>query len=166
MPKFCSAFVRPKVAVTSAGELTRPEYYDKVESNGSISVCEKDVPLDLYKLIQSSKEDCLLYSLMDKYVGTDLSFLNFPNGVYADVRADQTSYAEHCQRAINAERAFYDLPPQLRKQFDNDLGTFLEKIQTEEGAKLVGDFIKLNQSKFVAPITDSDIPDPKGDTDK
>lgn len=83
---------------------------------------------------QSMAAECDINNIMRKNQKTGLiTHVNQHNGSYDNLIAGG-DYHDHLNACIEAQTAFDTLPAQIRNQFRNDPGAFLEFVQDPENA--------------------------------
>lgn len=108
-----------------AGEIMRAEYERRIDSKG-LKRLVKVSEYNYYEHKQSFAQDCSIYTLLDRYRETgDTSYIDQQKGRYIDVTTCPRSLAELEQFRIDSERAFYNLPLDVRKLFHNNPQLFI-----------------------------------------
>lgn len=108
-----------------AGQVMRAEYERRIDDKG-ISRLVKVGEFNFYAHKQSFAADCQIYTLLDRYRQTgDTSYIDQQKGRYLDVTNTPRTLAELEQFRIDSERAFYDLPVDIRKLFHNNPNLFI-----------------------------------------
>ncbi len=121
----------------------------------TISFQKMGKKINVYDFIQEGREDTEIYPTLEKYGCIDKMMLN-----REDVYADYTELQKMRDlRGIKdfenqAKNMFYNLPPEVRKEFDNDINKFtknadkyIEKLRKEDEEKAKTQIIE-------EPITD------------
>lgn len=101
-----------------------PTYGKKVNDDGSICVVETG-KTNLYEKIQASKDETLVYNILDKFNAGDVSVLQQRRGTYGDFTDMPETLVEAQQTLIDAENYFYSLPLEVRKEFNHSVSEFL-----------------------------------------
>lgn len=107
-----------------------------------IEKCGKKI--NVYDMIQEAREDTEIYPTLEKYGCIDKMMLN-----HEDVYTDYTELQKMRDLRgikdyqIQANNMFYNLPPEVRKEFDNDINKFtkgadkyIERLKAEDAKKL------------------------------
>ena len=125
MAEFYSRNNLPKTIAQPKCNKTVNEYDKEVQKNGSIKpvVVGKT---NIYEKIQASKNDCLVYNILDRFKAGDVSVLNARQGQYADITKEPKTLVEYQQSYIDAENLFNSLPLEVRRQFDHSVTDFLQ----------------------------------------
>lgn len=127
---------------TYSGELYHTIYRAKVKANGELDLVE-DGKEDIKEKINSFRDTTdMQYILRQMALGNTSVLLKSP-GDYGDFTGMPKTMAEAMQLQIDAERAFYDLPLDIRNNFDNDVHRWLSTAGDEEWAKKMN-FVKDN----------------------
>lgn len=101
-----------------------PTYGKKVLDNGTIKVVETG-KTNIYEKIQASKDETLVYNILDRFNAGDVSALQQRKGQYGDFTQAPKSLVEAQQALIDAENYFYSLPIEVRKEFNHSVNEFL-----------------------------------------
>lgn len=103
-----------------------PTYGKKIE-DGKVKIVETG-KTNLYDYIQASKDETLVYNILDRFNAGDVNALNQRKGTYGDFTNAPKTLAEAQQSLIDAENYFYSLPLDVRKVFNHSLSDFLESV--------------------------------------
>ena len=101
-----------------------PTYGEKIDKDGKVHVVETG-KTNLYEKIQASKDDTLIYNILDRFAAGDVSVLQRHQGVYADLTDMPKTLAEAQQSLITAENYFNKLPLDVRAEFNHSFSEFL-----------------------------------------
>lgn len=101
-----------------------PTYGRKVGDDGKVKVVETG-KTNIYEKIQVSKDETLVYNILDRFNAGDINALNQRKGSYGDFTNAPKTLAEAQQTLINAENYFYSLPLEVRKEFNHSVSEFL-----------------------------------------
>lgn len=88
--------------------------------------------------IQSYAESCDLNLIIQRFQNGDIDVLSRNKPMYGDFTNLPKTYAEFLQKKIDAEKAFYKLPTEVRDKFDNDLNQFLAVAGSEDWFEKLG----------------------------
>ena len=153
---FYSRNNRPKAVVPPIGDGTAPVYEEIVkDGRRSLEITGKD---NLFEVVQSSKEESLVYNIISRYQRGDLMALNQRVGQYMDVVGMPTNLAEAHQALIDAQRTFDSLPADVRKKFDNSFDLYLEQV-----AKSTPEQIQALFGLTTADVATTEVKDGDGD---
>lgn len=86
---------------------------------------------NLYNEIQSHKDSCDIYKLLERYQAGDLSALSKVAGQYMDITDAPTTLAEAYTFIGNAEKFFSKLPLKLREEYDFDPSKFVSDLGSD-----------------------------------
>lgn len=114
---------------TCAGDPDHINYEPIVEKDGTITLTPSG-KTNIPELINSYKETTDMAYIMKRMTMGDLSMFR-ADGMYGDFRDMPRDPAEVLQYQINAERYFYNLPPDIRNKFNNSVTEFLREGQNE-----------------------------------
>lgn len=153
---FFSRNNRPKAVSPPIGDGTVPKY-EEVVKDGRRGLVENGKD-NLFEFVQASKEESLVYNIINRYQRGDLMALNQRVGQYIDVVGMPTNLAEAHQAVIDARRTFDGLPAEIRKKFDYSFDLYLEQV-----AKSTPEQIQALFGLTPADVATSDVKD--GDVD-
>lgn len=120
---------------------------------------KKGKKINIYDFIQEGREDTEIYPTLEKYGCIDKMILNRED-VYADYTELQKMQDLRGVKdfEIQAKTMFYNLPLEVRKEFDNDINKFtrgadnyIAKLR-EEDAKKAAELKKQQEIKIEKPI--------------
>ena len=103
------------------------EYKKEIQDNGSVKAVVTG-KTNIYEKIQASKDDCLVYNILERFNQGDVSVLNAREGEYGDFTEAPKTLAESQQRLIDAENYFMKLPLDVRKEFNHSVVDFLNSV--------------------------------------
>lgn len=101
-----------------------PTYGKEVAKDGTIKVVETG-KTNIYEKIQASKDETLIYNILDRFNAGDTSALMQRQGSYGDFTQAPKTLVEAQQALIDADRYFNSLPLEVRKEFNHSLSEFL-----------------------------------------
>ena len=84
---------------------------------------------DLNALVQSSKESCLVYNIIDRFNAGDASVLSKVTGAYADIADFPKTLADVHNLVRGIEDKFRELPLNVREAFNNSPQVFAKKLE-------------------------------------
>lgn len=148
-PTVYFAYSPPPVAPVCSGSPIVPEYKNKVEKNGSVSV-EVVSEYSIQDKIDEALPQTLIYDILARSTN-DPSLLDKVSGVYGDF-SGETSLAEQLQHSIDLQNSFAKLPSDLRLQFHNNIHEFLEDLNSGNANEKVSKFINLNKDVFIKKV--------------
>ncbi len=94
---------------------------------------------NLYSEIQSHKDSCDIYKLLERYQAGDVSALSRVAGQYIDITDAPTTLAEAYTFVSNAEKFFSKLPLKLRDAYDHDPSKFISDLGSSRCNDLLSD---------------------------
>lgn len=83
---------------------------------------------NLYNEIQSHKDSCDIYKLLERYQAGDVSALSKVAGQYLDITDAPKTLSEAYTFVSNAEKFFSKLPLKLREEYDFDPSKFISDL--------------------------------------
>lgn len=105
-----------------SGEVTT--YTPKLSDAGDFELVETG-KRDLYGEIQSHRDSCDIYVLLNRYQNGDLEALSRVQGAYGDFTQMPKTFAEVLNAMIAGEQMFNSLPLDVRQKFDFSLEKFM-----------------------------------------
>lgn len=109
---------------SKVGSAVKELYAPMVRDDGVIELV-KSGEKNLYEEIQSHKDSVDIHVLLAQYAQGDLNALEKRQGIYEDIVGMPKSYAEMFQKIKDGERAFYELPVEVREKFDHSFEKWL-----------------------------------------
>ena len=87
---------------------------------------------NIYERIQRDLESCDIYNILNRVSHGDLSALSQREGTYIDCTNMPTTLMEYQNIVLKAKAEFYELPIEVRKEFDNSPEMYVSQMGTEE----------------------------------
>lgn len=126
MAEFYSRSNLPTTIAQPKCEKIIPTYGKEVGKDGKVQIVETG-KTNIYEKIQASKEDTLVYNILDRFNAGDVKALQYHDNVqYGDSTELPKTLVEWQQKYINAENYFNSLPLEVRRQFDHSVSDFLQ----------------------------------------
>lgn len=97
---------------------------------------------NIYEKIQASKDETLVYNILERFNNGDIEALNKARGIYGDFTNMPKTLAEAQQQLINAENTFNDLPIDVRKEFNYSTSEFLASMANGQFEQIMSKYIK------------------------
>lgn len=116
---------------SSVGSSKQPSYKMTVEDDGQ-RVLKRVGETDLYAEIQSHKDSCDVNYILQRFAQGDQTALSKIQGVYGDFTNMPTTLAELQQRVVDAENLFYNLPVDVRAEFNHSPSEFYAQIGSDK----------------------------------
>lgn len=146
-PVFTTQFNGRRRIVQAPGNGEKLTYVPKLSDSGDFDLVESG-KVDLYGEIQSHRDSCDIYVLLNRYQNGDLEALSRVQGSYGDFTQMPKTFAEALNAMIAGEQMFNSLPLEIRQKFDfslekfmlgmDDMPSWLQKVglspQSQEGA--------------------------------
>ena len=113
-------------------------YREILDKNG-VPDLEESGSVDIYEMIQSQRESTDIHRMIDLYMRTgDISALTKQQAsFYSDVTNMPTTLLEAQQHMLRTRSLFDSLPANVKKEFDNSYGQFLNSINTKAGQAIL-----------------------------
>lgn len=124
----------PSKFYTDPGSPERILYSAKVMPDGSI-VVEPSGKENIQEKIEACRAQTDMSWILEQIALGNGDVLNLNPGEYGDFTKAPKSMAEALQLQIDAEKAWYGMPVEIRSRFDNDLTKWLVTAGTEEWNK-------------------------------
>lgn len=145
----------------NAGEKVEIRHSPHMDSNGRRFLA-KDKPVDVFNLIQSHKEECMIENIIRRAVEGDFNALHTMKGIYTDISNCPSSIAEAQQYIIDAKERFDKLPKDIKQKFEynpemyiaelgNNPDSWLEKMGYKDKLELekkIEETEKINKENF------------------
>lgn len=112
------------------GERLRPVFTPEIRKDGMIDLVQTGVE-DLQEYIDSFKDSCDISVMVQRYVAGDETALRNGNPVFMDLLGAPKNLAEAYALNFRAEKAFENLPADIKNKFDNNFFRFLSEAGSE-----------------------------------
>lgn len=124
---FFSRSCKPDRHFAPSGSPIETLYAEKLV-NGVVTLVESG-HRDVNEYIQSSRDDCDVYSVIERFNRGDVSALNqVDGGQFMDVIGLPTNLAQAQQMLIDVQSRFDNLPASVKQKFDNSASVFVDRI--------------------------------------
>lgn len=127
----------PNSFFTCRGIDFEPQYSSKVLPNGEIKLVESG-KVDIKQMINSQRESTDIAYIIKQIENGNTDIINPGPFVYGDTTQFPKTYAECLQLRIDAEASFYNLPVEVRQQFNNDFNQYFATAGEPEWMKKLG----------------------------
>lgn len=115
---------------TCCGDRYREDFVGKLDKDtGEITLVSVG-KTDMFEYIQSFAEETDINTLIQRAENGDLSA--FSSAVFGDFTDMPETYADALNVVIEAEREFNQLPPDIKKRFQNDFHQYIVTAGTRE----------------------------------
>ena len=118
------------IIYSNPGEQMRIDYSPKVNKDGTIDLVESG-KFDLQEWYNSQAEGCDMHLIVSRYLAGDHDVLSRVQGVSFDATSYPKTYAEMLQKVIDGQRLFDSLPPDVRKDYNNDFNQFFAAASSD-----------------------------------
>lgn len=137
----------PNDFTTDPGSEERIIYDAKIRPDGSIEVVPSGKE-NIQDKIEAQRESCDMSYILKQIALGNGEVLQLQPGEYGDFTKAPKTMAEALQMQIDANRAWYDMPIDIRSKFDNDIVKWLVTAGTQEwNKKMFPDQYGANGSK-------------------
>lgn len=127
----------PNFFVTCRGTDFEPQYSSVVEKDGTVTLKESG-KVDIKQMINSQRESTDLAYIIKQIENGNRDVINPGPLFYGDTLQFPKSYAECLQLRIDAEASFYQLPVEVRAQFNNDFNQYFATAGEPDWMKKLG----------------------------
>lgn len=111
---------------------------DAVVKKDGTTVVEVVGQEDFRAYINSFKDQCDVQLLVERAMNGEPEVLNQRQGMYGDFTQMPKTFAEVCQKVIDAHNLFDSLSPDKRAIFDNDISKFIAAADQPDFAEKLG----------------------------
>lgn len=146
--------------LSSVGSGMKDTYKMHVDKDGKREL-RKSGKYNLYADIQSYKDSVSIDYILSRFVNGDETALSRAQGIYGDFTEMPKTMAELQQRIIDAEDLFYQLPLDIRAQYNHSPSEFYAQLDSEKTKNIfkVDDKAKEDiKSDVVTPKVDVETP--------
>lgn len=113
---------------------------------------------DLYAEIQSHKDSVDINKLLERYRNGDTGALQHVVGQYMDIVDAPKTLAEAYEYIHNAKAFFYNLPLDIRKEYDHDASAFIRDLGSDHSRELFSKVFGSSDSELAAgSVSDSPV---------
>lgn len=113
-----------------AGDRYRPVYTPEIADDGQIELVQTGVE-DLQQYIDSFKDSCDISVMVQRFLAGDETALRNGNPVFMDLLGAPKTLAEAYAMNFRAEKAFENLPADIKNKFDNNFYRFLSEAGSD-----------------------------------
>lgn len=106
-------------------------YSPAVKADGSFTL-EVVGKRNIYDEIQSHADSCDLKLILERFARGEVDVLSRRQGLYGDVTAFPTTYAEMLNVIVQAQAEFDAFPVSVKERFDNDVNKFIARMDDVE----------------------------------
>lgn len=158
---FATQFTRQgERQLSNVGSGMKDTYKMHVDDDGKREL-RKSGEYNLYAEIQSYKDSVSIDYILSRFVNGDETALSRAQGIYGDFTEMPKTMAELQQRIIDAEDLFYQLPLDIRAQYNHSPSEFYAQLDSEKTKNIfkVDDKAKEDiKSDVVTPKVDIEVP--------
>lgn len=158
---FATQFTRQgERQLSNVGSGMKDDYKMHVDDDGKREL-RKSGEYNLYAEIQSYKDSVSIDYILSRFVNGDETALSRVQGIYGDFTEMPKTMAELQQRIIDAEDLFYQLPLDIRAQYNHSPSEFYAQLDSEKTKNIfkVDDKAKEDiKSDVVTPKVDVETP--------
>lgn len=115
-----------------------------------------DKPVDMFKMIQASKNATDINAIVQRAAAGDVSVINVKNGAYEDISEIPDNLNDMHNLNIEAINSFSKLDPKLQVLFDNDFNKFAAAVADGSYITTINNVILANNKVEEKPESDGD----------
>lgn len=130
---------------TPAGTKIVPTYEMEIKNGKKRLV--KTGTTNIFEKIQQYKEECDINTIIKRCMMGDTSVLNRGHAKYGDFTNQPKNINEYYMMNQKAEKAFYELPVELRKEFDHSYEKYLDEMQNGTAQKKIDKHFNIKEEK-------------------
>lgn len=119
-----------EVFVSCPGDRYRPVYTPEIRKDGQLDLVQTGVE-DLQQYIDSFKDSCDISVMVQRYLAGDETALRNGNPVFMDLLGAPKTLAEAYALNFRAEKAFENLPADIKNKFENNYYKFLNEAGSD-----------------------------------
>lgn len=116
---------------TPTGDIYENKYSEQLDEYGKkqLVVVGK---INIEEKIQQDLESVNIYNILNRLSHGDLTALNQREGTYIDCTNMPTTLMDYQNIVLKAKAEFYELPIEIRKEFDNSPEAYVSQMGTQE----------------------------------
>lgn len=122
---------KPPKKSTPAGNHYINTYQEQITKKGKKELV-KTGKTNVYEMIQLEAESCKIENILHAVAMGDLTALNQREATYCDVTTMPKTLMEAQNLVIRAKDEFYEMPLEVRKEFNNDPEIYVSLMGTNE----------------------------------
>ena len=119
----------PERIPTPSGSDYENKYIEQLDEYGKKTLVLNG-QVNRFEQIQEHAEEC--YNIINRYNNGDLMAFQQRKGTYVDVTNMPTTLMEYQNIVLKAKAEFYELPIEVRREFDNSPEMYVGQMGTEE----------------------------------
>ena len=130
----------PNKFFTNPGSRFQVRYSSTVNKDGTISLtpCGK---IDIQEFIESFRETTDLSYIMRELQRGNMSVLNQRQAFYGDFTSAPKDMMDFQQRVLDGQRAFYELPLEVREKYNNNMWLWMNDAGSEKWTDVMKEFL-------------------------
>lgn len=121
----------PERIPTPSGSDYENKYIEQLDEYGKKTLVLNG-QVNRFEQIQEHAEECDIYNIINRYNNGDLMAFQQRKGTYVDVTNMPTTLMEYQNIVLKAKQEFYDLPIEVRREFDNSPDMYVGQMGTQE----------------------------------
>lgn len=125
--------------ICESGSPIETTYKYSFDKNGTKQLI-KDTTYNRYEEIQEYERDTNIYTILEKYVGGDLSVLDKNKGIYADISKLPKDLSGLNNTINEATTIFNGLPSDFKSLFNNDPNLFIKSIKEKQFDSILNNY--------------------------
>ena len=133
---------KESIGVSSSGT----KYYTPIEyiysEEDKCFIPKEGKKVNRYEMIQASKPSCDINYIVKRALAGDMTALNVKAPTYADVSEMPDNLNDLHNLNVGVINQFYQLDPNLRKAFNNDVDVFAASLENGNFNDVISNFVK------------------------
>lgn len=121
----------PPIRTSPSGNMYETEYREQLNDDGKLELA-KVGRINIYEKIQADLENVNIYNILHAVAMGDYSALKQREASYVDCTEMPKNLMEAQNMVLKAKAEFYNLPLEVRKEFDNSPEMYISEMGTEE----------------------------------
>lgn len=138
-----------KIGISSSGTNLYYKIKYKWSEEDKCMIPYFDKAVDMFKMIQASKNSTDINAIVQRAAAGDVSVLNVKNGSYADISDMPDNLNDMHSVNTEALNSFAKLDPNIQVLFDNDYNKFAEAVENGTYVNIINQAILNKNSKQV-----------------
>lgn len=130
LPFFTQWGELPPKKFTPEGSIYENKYAEEINENGKKAL-KVTGQTNIYEIIQQDLENVNIYNILNRLSRGDLTALNQREGTYIDCTNMPTTLMDYQNIVLKAKQEFYELPVEVRKEFDNSPEQYVSEMGTQ-----------------------------------
>lgn len=141
MSRYFTTYEHPETVSNKMGSPYEAKYQEYVDDNGKLTVIVSSYT-NRYKKIQTHADQCNIENILHAVAMGDLSALRNQDITYGDSTNMPKSLMEAQNLVIRMKNEFFDMPYEVRKEFNNSPEMYVHMMGTPEFNEIMAPYNK------------------------